>query len=402
MKNITIKLFTDLLKLLSLFSSKNGWLICAPPSGAKNKGDEALLLSLLQEIKDKKNVYILQTGFAPLDFLKGYSDLKSIAKFKQVFNTCYCLWDRILLCRFLMNKRHLIIIGADLLDAGYGGERSFATLWVGAIARKMGLMVTVNSFSMKTEPDAKLKKALSEVSEDGSRFWCRDPKSRDRLVAAGFTRTHLTADLAFLLEPSQHIVQDFRDHIESVKKSCSKLVGININPISLNLYPHGPEKFRELLCLAMTQLYKSKGYHFLLLPSHSPDDTDFMLPLLEDLIKIDPSIAKMITPVPSAKQVKRILGECEHVFTGRLHIAILTLGTGRPVTCFPYQGKFEGQLEHFNLSHCIFSSQHLPCTTKTLIEFLESRIVQSENESKIIKESLPAVLTLSRKNIENY
>ncbi|KQP43196.1 hypothetical protein ASF44_06410 [Pseudorhodoferax sp. Leaf274] len=50
----------------------------------------------------------------------------------------------------------------------------------------------------------------------------------------------------------------------------------------------------------------------------------------------------------SASELKAMAGAADGVVTGRMHLAIATLGTGKPVAAMTYQDKFQGLFAHFN------------------------------------------------------
>ena len=58
---------------------------------------------------------------------------------------------------------------------------------------------------------------------------------------------------------------------------------------------------------------------------------------------------RLIEEKCSARQVKAISGHCDLILSGRMHLAIASLGQGVPVVCLTYQDKFEGLMEHFGL-----------------------------------------------------
>ncbi len=48
--------------------------------------------------------------------------------------------------------------------------------------------------------------------------------------------------------------------------------------------------------------------------------------------------------------IKAVLAAVDLVVTGRLHVAILAMGAGRPALSFGYQGKFEGLYQLLGLA----------------------------------------------------
>ena len=75
---------------------------------------------------------------------------------------------------------------------------------------------------------------------------------------------------------------------------------------------------------------------------------------------------------PSAAGIKAVVQELDVVMTGRMHIAIATLGSQKPLGCLVYQGKFEGLFRHFKLSDQFLLQPGSAMNTNVLFEFLKN------------------------------
>ena len=74
---------------------------------------------------------------------------------------------------------------------------------------------------------------------------------------------------------------------------------------------------------------------------------------------------------------------------------------GRPITGFPYQGKFEGQLELFKLgSESLIAQDTFPANAETLYHLMNSRIEISDQLANQVVEALPKVRDLALKNFD--
>jgi polysaccharide pyruvyl transferase WcaK-like protein len=86
------------------------------------------------------------------------------------------------------------------------------------------------------------------------------------------------------------------------------------------------------------------------------------------------------------------------VVTGRMHLAIGSLGAGVPVMCIVYQGKFEGLMSHFDLpSDALISVAELAdisSATAKIVSFIDRTDALKEQVSA----RLPSVLEHSRRN----
>jgi polysaccharide pyruvyl transferase WcaK-like protein len=209
-----------------------------------------------------------------------------------------------------------------------------------------------------------------------------------------------SGDLAYLLKPAPESDVPAADQ-NFIAGAPGSVIGLNI--ISKVLGKDGRFNERmQLIANACKALAESDKCRFLLLPHDDHEDSADLARLAQTLLEIGgESWSHLVTPVPRAAMAKRLAGMCTHLFTCRLHLGIAALGMGRPVTGFPYQGKFEGQFELFGLSEeGLISPDRFPTSVEELVALMRARIAQSDALAKQIQSRLPAVQALSRKNFD--
>jgi polysaccharide pyruvyl transferase WcaK-like protein len=391
LKKLIINIVVIIAKSINYIIPKRGIVLCFPPAPENSRGDMALILGALNCLKRRKNkINIILTSNQKINFLEEKNNLKIYSKFHQVFNTQRSFIEQIKLIIFLIGKKHFILIGCDVLDGKYSLDRSISSLSFIKIASNLGLKTRIICFSFNNENNIKLKKIIK--SYNGKvKLITRDKKSFNRLKKLKIKDLNLAGDLAFLVKPANFNFLNKKTRI-FIEKNKQNLIGLNfIEPVFGKKNTDFFDKIAKI-CIDLSE----KGYRFILIPHHEPMDVEYMK-YLHNKIK---DISYFLDPIPSANEIKTIAKECKHVFSSRLHLAIASLGVGTPVTCFPYQNKFEGQLNYFNLKNSLYHYQDLPQTIKGLNNLFEKRIKASNKESIIIKKKLPKIINLAKKNFE--
>jgi len=311
-----------------------------------------------------------------------------------VFQTDRCFSERLRWVKLVASSAGVVVIGADVLDEGYSLERSAATFWAVRAAERIGVPARVIGFSVNGAPSAELGRRIAALKR--TRLYARDPLSYARLQQTAH-HLYLSGDLALLLEPApwHEVNVDVRRYLD---EHLGNVIGVNLTEVVLG---NDPERFFERLATAFALIGRKLGLKFLLIPHDEQGGVEFLRRFSRVLETKSPGIGYMPDSVPSARQLKTIAGRCRHIFTCRLHLGIAALGMGRPITCFPYQGKFEGQFEHFGLpSDGLLAPDSLPDDDGCLAELLERRIEQSELLATFVQRRLPAIQALSRSNFD--
>jgi polysaccharide pyruvyl transferase WcaK-like protein len=96
--------------------------------------------------------------------------------------------------------------------------------------------------------------------------------------------------------------------------------------------------------------------------------------------------------------MKAISGVCDLVLSGRMHLAIASLGQGVPVICLTYQDKFEGLMEYFDLTGNTFSPQAV-LDSDDLSERMFDYLDNCSELKKKVRDALPKVIEMSRANV---
>ena len=366
-----------------------------------SRGDQALLtavrdtiltkncsarISILLE-RGKAIEEALGLGFCPLEFW----DLSPRSwRFKQILN-CFDA---------------SIMVGADVMDGHYSVGRTMKFWSILDQAARQGLKSLVMGCSYNANQNSKLSEHISRVSNEVV-VNLRDPLSWRRFSSHYPNRGLLTADVAFLLKPSlrEAISSDVTSWITARKLSGDTIIAFNINPhLILKIPGVSGSDLINISCSAIKHVALNQGVSFLLIPHDYRDDSDDEAYLYEIEQCLRNDLGERILLLkgqPQATEIKTIVSYVDAVVTGRMHLAIATLGQGVPVAAIVYQGKFEGLMEHFGLPGWLSISPHDALREGALINLIARVLLERVVLTEQIKQRLPAVVALSAINFEH-
>jgi len=231
----------------------------------------------------------------------------------------------------------------------------------------------------------------------------RDQPSLDRFRQIVGIPATLCADSAFLMPPATEPEPEAEAWISGMHNAGRSPVGVNLNAQALAPLlrqtdtPTLITRLAEQLVLAA----EMNNLAFMLIPHDlKPQSGDVsMLQALEKQLQKNGFSHVRYTPINHPGKIKRITGLLDLVITGRMHLAIASLGSGTPILSITYQDKFEGLYQHFGLSleHIIAPAQ---CISDAFMNKINQAFTQRYDNRKRIRTSLPHVLALASRNLE--
>jgi polysaccharide pyruvyl transferase WcaK-like protein len=314
--------------------------LLVPTVGKGNIGDQAMFEAFLQNTT------------WPVTVLVGHGDghevpvhsLDRVRKvvIPQLFSTRPWIRHSIRrrLTDLIASHATLSVIGADIMDGGYGSAESTIRVGMLCIGNEVGTPSRVLGFSWNGAPSWAVHRTLG-LSQPNSLLCVRDPHSLARLRAEGTFNIIQTADTVFTLrsvEPYEQIrpwlaaeagrtlvIVNVSGILARNGVSASEYVGIIRHLVarecSVALLPHviraGDDDLAS--CRAVTaELGHSTHVH-----------------LVEDLL--------------SPGQIAWLAAQASAVLTGRMHLSILALSQRVPPAVLSTQGKVSGLMELFEI-----------------------------------------------------
>lgn len=304
--------------------------------------------------------------------------------------------------RVIRQHHALFVMGADILDGKYGASLVQRIVDYCNHSAMLGIPATTLGFSFNRHPRRPTVHALSRLHPKVT-VNVRDQPSLDRFRQIVGIPATLCADSAFLMPPATEPEPEAEAWISDMHNAGRSPVGVNLNAHALAPLltqidtPTLITRLAEQLVLAA----EMNNLAFMLIPHDlKPQSGDVsMLQALEKQLQKNGFSHVRYTPINHPGKIKRITGLLDLVITGRMHLAIASLGSGTPILSITYQDKFEGLYQHFGLSleHIIAPTQ---CISDAFMNKINQAFTQRYDNRKRIHTSLPHVLALASRNLE--
>ncbi|WP_428419889.1 polysaccharide pyruvyl transferase family protein [Methylibium sp.] len=366
-----------------------------------SKGDEAMITCVISAIRqDNENARIViatcgegadakarQMGLEPCRILDEGSLSRSAERMSSVSPT------------------HVFTIGADVLDGSYDPDFSLRLLALTDLAARKGAVCSVTGFSFSKKPYRALAKAYSSASRSIV-FRLRDRRSFERFREFCSARAELVADVAFLLKPDPHSARtnDLRSWITERRAEGQKVIGLNFHPLLLPPVRRGElPSFVASLADSISSLIANANCSVVLLAHDfrgTSADHHCLGPLYDSLQRSVPGRVFNADEEFSASELKGLVGALDGVISGRMHLAIASLGMGTPVFAFSYKDKMEGLLMHFALSESMMVMIDDVKNRTKFDQLLGSFVSELDGVRRSVADSLPTVKALAKKNLQ--
>jgi polysaccharide pyruvyl transferase WcaK-like protein len=217
------------------------------------------------------------------------------------------------------------------------------------------------------------------------------------------------ADIAFLLKPAlaseSRAVAWVKDWTAQQRQSnqCF-IIACNLNPQPLIRAGGRQADLVQAYVEAFKQLWRSLGPTFsVLIVPHDYRPQHHELEACQAFHQMLPADLRARTLLLSdplgAAEVKAVTALCDVVMTGRMHMAIAALGSGKPAACISYLSKFEGMLAFFGLEELALKWQEAVIPGK--LAAWAAHIISRRHElTNRVELNLPKVQELSRANLD--
>ena len=239
----------------------------------------------------------------------------------------------------------IYVIGADLVDSYYSASISIFLFWLLRLATILGVEGHLISFSFNASPGGSVSASMRR-NLPGVRLHARDAISAGRLSAMlGREVTH-SADVAFGLKPAKNdrtaLLTRWADRARDLGR---KPIALNINMLPVSKQFPGKEGLFVAQWARWVTRLAADGFSIVLLPHDYRGEWGDQVAARRVFSTLDGDTqAHVLEPAGrlSAAETKDILSAVDFAVTGRMHLAIASMGVGTPVVGYAYQGKFEG------------------------------------------------------------
>ncbi len=317
-----------------------------PPAGPGSVGDAAMLTSVIAALRKRgfERVSLLQVE-------RGKSWDLDCAPDELVDGSHFLDYgSRVNLSAILIKLggySDIFCIGADILDGIYDEDRMAYRLELLHRAADMGLRATIVGSSFSEQPNPRCVSMIQALPSH-VRILARDEFSHQRMTRALTRPIELCADVAFLLSPADTAASALPVMVwlQSERDAGRKVVAINAN----NLHEaHHPSLIRDYAALVRELI--ARGCSILMVPhdNRTQRSDQFIADAIVEMLSEDCTRHVHTFRAKTPGQLKLALAQCDLIVTGRMHAAIIALGSHTPAMSFAYANKFEGLYQHLDL-----------------------------------------------------
>ena len=404
-KESTVKIISLLIRVLRTFLSKD-LVVIIPPYDGGSLGDEAMLLAITDSVKEVNK----DTKFKLVTYASnhhGYNCLNANPIDMSLYFSWLSTKQQIVFCFTLLRCKQIYLMGADVLDGFYNENRSLRRIKLIGLAHSCGVPSSILGFSFKKTAKQSCIEALIKLPKE-TKVFTRDPESYKRLMNFGVSQAVPVTDLAFLLKPDQSNDKDILETIDWCRKTTDEAltVGINLNfTMLLQRIEDQDEVLQLFIDFVANSLNLNPKLRFLFIPHDNRSTPNFLSDW--DVAKIIQnrlptnllSRFKYCPETFNARKIKRVVNEVDLVFTGRMHLAIATMGQGKAVVGLDYQDKFVGMFEHVGISHCVHDALMIKKTDE-LVSILDNSIKNHVVIENTVKANVNKLFALSKSQLD--
>ena len=293
---------------------------------------------------------------------------------------------------------HGYLIGADILDGVYHPEPVLTRLAVLKEILAGGGEATIFGSSFSETPNPTVVDELRALPQNIV-IAAREPLSHERMERLLDRPIRLVADLAFLVEPvsEPEVVKNTFAWIKHRRTKGQRVIAFNLNTIHEQSNPGLTAAGTSFL----SQIVDADVAVVLVPHDTRTDRSDYVLAKsaaagLSDLQRESIHLLNATTPC----DVKSVMASVDLLVTGRMHPAILAMGTGTPAFSMVYQAKFEGLYRLLGLQDCdLLIDPRAFCTRPDQAAARTLTLLENGDEIRaIIQSNLPNVRTLAEGN----
>jgi colanic acid/amylovoran biosynthesis protein len=373
---------------------------CDPWSLDGSKGDEAMIQGAIGQLRKRLPGLRIAIVVASAE-----AERKARERGFEPMNAWDCPLEEAVRRIEAFAPQRMFVLGADVMDGYYNPVTSAKLLLLADLMATRGVKVSVLGFSFNSQPSSHIRPVFDGL-DARTALHVRDQVSLGRFRTFSRTPAQLVADAAFMLEPddSPPEVASLAAWAQRQREAGRSVLGFNMHPM---LIRHAtPEQVDTLVRSgidALRRVAASRPVAIVLIShdyrGHEGDDV-CLKPIFDALTSELGERLSYPTQRFSAAQLKAIAGLMDGVVTGRMHLAIATLGMGKPVVGLTYQDKFHGLLAHFEYPERYLLSPSELADPQRFAATIEALVDQLVPLRQLVVDHLPQVKQASARNLE--
>lgn len=337
--------------------------------GLGNSGDEALLKSIVNELKSINPDISITALSGNAQLTKKLYGIKTANRF-NLFS----------IIREFRSAKLLISGGGTLIQDATSTKSLLYYLGIIHLAKKMGLKVMLYANGLGPLKEKNLEK-VKRVLDEVDLITLRENISMEEIRRCNISNSNIlvTADPAFNLVPSE---KDRADEIlskYSVEKD-TKLIGVSVRKCK-NI----PENFEEDMAKVLDNVAK-EGYLPIFIPMQKSEDLLISL----DIASKMKAESRVIDRDMTVADMLAVIGRCNVVCGMRLHMLIFASTMNVPMAGIAYDPKIKGFMEYMHQKNFIelegFNAAEFSNIVSECVKNEENLKAQLETESQPLRE----------------
>ena len=305
-----------------------------------SRGDDAMIEALISVVREKNEAtqFFVITGSDAADEEARKKGIEPVQMWRRAFSP-----NKIKALLKELGTDALVVVGGDVMDGYYNPYLPFHALMFADMASRLGSRSLVLGFSFNKSPYKDLKQ-IFELTNNAVRINLRDAVSLDRFRAFCSRPAELVSDPAFCLKPAleSDVKRGVQAWVEKTHADGRLAIAFNIHPM-LFKKPNGSQVGLLVAAAAhaIEAVSKIRQVNWLFLPHDFREDAGdnaCLTPLAKELAMR--GLAQRVFHLEkgySASELKAVAAQVDGAITARMHLAIGSLGMGRPVAALTYQ-----------------------------------------------------------------
>jgi polysaccharide pyruvyl transferase WcaK-like protein len=373
---------------------------CDPWTLVGSKGDEAMLSAVVERLRAANRALRVSVVTATPQAAQAATRMgfRAVDAWREPWRLTDTV-ERLAALR----PSALVVIGADVMDGYYSPMTSLRLLATADLLVRRGVRGTILGFSFNARPYRPLRHAF-DCLDARLLVNVRDDVSLDRFRRFSSAPATLVADSAFMLEPdhASDSVRDTAAWIDARRAVGDVVIAFNLHPMLI----------RGASDADIAALVAAAQHALRAIAAQRGSASCCCRTTIAAATATTRASSRCIARWPrrwasgfairarmSAAQLKAIAGQVDGVVTGRMHLAIASLGMGVPVAALTYQDKFQGLFRHFGLSDAFLLKPADAMRATRLAAVLERFVAALPQLREQVRAALPRVKDASLRNL---
>ncbi|GAA1838329.1 polysaccharide pyruvyl transferase family protein [Agromyces salentinus] len=230
----------------------------------------------------------------------------------------------------LRTAASLSVVGADIMDGRYVLRPSVRRSALAGAAAAAGVDSRILGFSWNGQARVAARRALVKASRHGAVPMLRDPISAERAARDGVVGISEVADIVFSATTSD------RSLLDGLGELGRPFAIVNVSGLIGGQVDQGAEYVRIIRHLV------DRGLEVVVLPHVSRPDADDLAACEAVVARLDGTPVRFIRTLGTPASIRGLADGASVVVTGRMHLAIMSIWSGKPAITLATQGKVEG------------------------------------------------------------